>query len=494
MLVTASFVVLPAPGPVQASPSAHTWFLAVVSTPEHVNPLSAAEARELADDAGDYWITEARGEISSFEISEVREYSSPLSCADDLEGEARERFGRALSEADEAAHLVVVIPEACGTTGRGSIGRSTQSGGAVVLSSDVAVMPVLAHEIGHNLSLLHANARFCALGATRLDDCAAREYADSWDLMGLTWTGRTAPAVNAAMLTALGIYDGGPVLAMQPGEGRSAATATLDAIGRHTADASARVVDPRTGETYFVEYRAGEIGARYVDGGVVAYDVGGLQLGEGVRLLRTVGRASEVIATQRVPGGPFVAAARDRGDTVGTPSGSIVVTVARADALSADISIAFDDGITQAEPAPSLPGEPTPDAPAGPADPREPVAPEPVTPDSTSSPAPEVVPPGATAPDAALPDPAQPDAGQPVAAQPLENGGYAGDLDEVIILADVDAAALSGRAGAADAGELARTGATPHLAPAALILLALGSALLALARRRQSTETLPSHG
>jgi hypothetical protein len=80
-------------------------------------------------------------------------------------------------------HVAVVFPDAqsCGWSGLGyEPGRYTYLNGTIGLSTT-------AHEIGHNLGLLHASAYRCTSGGTRViigGTCDISEYGDPFDVMG----------------------------------------------------------------------------------------------------------------------------------------------------------------------------------------------------------------------------------------------------------------------------------------------------------------------
>jgi hypothetical protein len=164
-------------------------------------------------------------------------------------------------------HLIVMSRETCGTTAT-AFGTVGGDGGEVFSSYGAGTalgVPVLLHEFGHNLGFGHAGAGMCRSttsfdGAARdyryptsTDSpaaCPVLEYGDFLDIMGYSVSSSrphlsSVQKVRAGYLTDVTTLTGA-------GTTRQVTVASLDGAAKGRA---LKVVDPVSGQDYYVEYR-----------------------------------------------------------------------------------------------------------------------------------------------------------------------------------------------------------------------------------------------
>ncbi len=244
--------------------TAHTQFVAAL---DNKGALGQNDTQLLAhvSNVGSYWAGQSNGAMTSLVPSTVTHYDTavtPTSCG--LGGDQTD-FTKIIQEAmakfpginpfGGTDQLVVFVPPSCftgSTVGRGTVGQSFASGGALVAESSSSIEGVYAHETGHNYGFLHADAR---LTGTSL------EYFGIYDVMGFA----LPPQYN--MLTALstpyrvfqGITDAGEIQDVDLGDGLSPVhvTATIKPRSDTSGLRSVRVTNPDTGENLYLDYRSG---------------------------------------------------------------------------------------------------------------------------------------------------------------------------------------------------------------------------------------------
>ncbi len=158
----------------------------------------------VASEAARYWSEQSAGRILfRSTVREWRAIADPGSC--DTAAIMRAALAaHGVSAARGNAHVAVYFPERpdCG----GWAGMGTISGGNVWVNG-VPTVDVLAHELGHNLGLGHANTATCTSGGVRVSlsgTCSVDAYADMADVMGYATT-MPSGSLNTALADRLGL-------------------------------------------------------------------------------------------------------------------------------------------------------------------------------------------------------------------------------------------------------------------------------------------------
>ncbi|MBW0254217.1 DUF4214 domain-containing protein [Cellulomonas sp. PS-H5] len=150
-------------------------------------------------------------------------------------------------------HVAAAFPEidACEFSGLASI-----TGGAIWLNGDTSTY-VLAHELGHNLGLGHANTLTCRSGSSRtpltsdLAGCTAVEYGDNTDVMGQGRNLSSPGSISSGFAQSLGWADvvtvPGPPAIFRP------MTVDLQPLSQATGVRGVRLTAPAG--PVFVDYR-----------------------------------------------------------------------------------------------------------------------------------------------------------------------------------------------------------------------------------------------
>lgn len=208
-----------------------------------------------------YWQTESDGLISTFtQPSATVSYASSAAPATSAGCGLADPSG-VWSEAGQqfpgvnfntgGNHLMVIVPDACGDAGAagiGTVGSSLASGGRTIVTLGGTAVAIGVHELGHNLSLQHANAEQCTTS------CSTNEYWDLYSIMGLAVGGGswTPASLDTAYRLQTGIAGSGEVTALT-----SSATVRLAGRGTSSGVRGLTVTDPASGAKYVIEYRSG---------------------------------------------------------------------------------------------------------------------------------------------------------------------------------------------------------------------------------------------
>lgn len=243
------------------SPGERSVYIALVA-PKGLRPdpeLTPDRAAAAMRKASDYWSSQTRGRVS-FTIASINGWTTSRRQCSDVFGLWDEVQARIPASAGAHRHLVLVLPRSAVRDpscyyGYATVGTAGSGGSVSVADLNQSV---LAHELGHNLGLHHANSLLCP---TRQDavysrrdgwpaGCLAREYDDLFDVMGFSGPGFGEGNLNGPHVDVMG---------MQPGAVRRIGEGTTQAfiapVGHiDTERRILRIDDP--GGVYYVEYRA----------------------------------------------------------------------------------------------------------------------------------------------------------------------------------------------------------------------------------------------
>lgn len=260
----------------------HQADVALLVAPGQTGLPTDAEIATLISRVSAYWTSQSGGLVAGIAAGPVKRLS--VSSMQDLCSfnanwtSASAAFGRTSSSygsAGSTRHLVMLaLNPDCSVPGQGTVGSTKLNGGVSWTNLEdytpargaVVATQTLAHELGHNFGLGHANARVCTSGAVDAPyDAAGRvsapcndlEYGDLWNVMGVGIRGyTTTPAALAIdQREALGAVDGSTLRSVSA-SGGSAQTLTLQALTASSGVRGLRV-QAEKGEPFYVEYRNG---------------------------------------------------------------------------------------------------------------------------------------------------------------------------------------------------------------------------------------------
>lgn len=301
------------------------------------DPVTTNQATAHVAGADSFWRDNSRSTLKVGVPTIRAHYTSPYSCADDpfaLWSHAAERVG--WSPAPNSS-LVLVLPRdaynrGC-SWGLGTIGQGPNDWG-LVYSSSLSVH-TLAHELGHNMSLGHADSLWCtgrsdASVSTSTgrwsNGCVEEAYGDFLDVMG--------PDVNrpAAMLSSpQAVRVGTLETAATTTIGTGTRSVTLKPLSGRAGLRTAVVKNAANGVTYYVEYRT----ASGRDAGVAT------QQRPGVRVLRHNGYLGSSVVLDATPtGGRDGDMVLSAGRTLTTYDGRITITTVSTSSTQAVVRIA----------------------------------------------------------------------------------------------------------------------------------------------------------
>ncbi|ROP34589.1 Ig-like domain-containing protein [Pseudokineococcus lusitanus] len=208
-----------------------------------------AEVARIIGAGSDFWADQSGGSMTYAQEGATVRYASSIGCDKpfDLWTEAAQRAGFTQG-ADR--YLVLFLPSGPGCAyGLGTIGGGPSSGGYSYVSD--TSWPALAHEWGHNMSLLHADRGVCGT-AQDATSCTEQPYGDLADVMSSTSTPAAAGNASAYALGRLGLLAADDRVAVTKA---GVTSVTLAPLSAYAGVRSATVVDPRSKVTYYLENR-----------------------------------------------------------------------------------------------------------------------------------------------------------------------------------------------------------------------------------------------
>ncbi|MEZ5189572.1 MAG: zinc-dependent metalloprotease family protein [Schumannella sp.] len=259
----------------------HHVFVVYVS-PKNKTTKDAAQgnntaAQNLVTAADTYWNAQSGGTIRFTLDGVVPWYKSTYSCS--TSAGSTSLWNQAMAKAKTAGfvpgknkHLVLVFPEGApnysycgGAIGLGTIGGSVNQGGLtwIMGSTSTIAQATIKHELGHNLSLGHAELLSCSssapiVGTVALNyntgvisGCPVKHYGDLADVMGYGTEVSTGGALSSPQAIRAGIWDSSAWVEAPIG---TDTPYTLQPVSGHTGLRAVVVLD-KDGTAYFVEFR-----------------------------------------------------------------------------------------------------------------------------------------------------------------------------------------------------------------------------------------------
>ena len=192
------------------APATRHLFVAIVTPKDWPTPnaVTPAQIQTQVAGASSYWSTVSGGAVTLDIATITSPYRSSYNCADP-DGMFNEAISQTGFKFDANTSVVVELPpdiKGC-SYGLGTIGANVNDWGALYVSDDV--FPVLAHELGHNMSLEHADTLLCPSASDSAYDnvsgwtgsgCTEASYGDGDDVMSASRPDyRTVPVVASVV-------------------------------------------------------------------------------------------------------------------------------------------------------------------------------------------------------------------------------------------------------------------------------------------------------
>ena len=239
---------------------------AVMVTPAN-NPATsrAADLTEervtaLLKHVDSYWKSQSAGKVRFALAGFTDWYKSSISCTDawGIWNEASTRAATELGYEDGAnSHVALFFPDgtSCGgAAGLGTIGQTINSGGLTWVIGTNSKQ-AFAHELGHNMSLGHADWLNCssatpAPGAAGTVGCERRGYGDFADVMAYARPVTTGGSLSSVSAIRSGLWSSASYSVAAAGTTKF----TLNSLGSATGK-RAIMIEDAAGLTYFVDFR-----------------------------------------------------------------------------------------------------------------------------------------------------------------------------------------------------------------------------------------------
>ncbi|KQO98193.1 hypothetical protein [Leifsonia sp. Leaf264] len=336
----------------------HVTDVAVVTAANgKVAPTTDTFIDQLLSKSSIYYFEQTGNQMPSLTVRTVKRYQTTGDVCDQqaMWTEAAAKFGSTPQAyyTSSGLHLLVIAPDYCGLdSGLGTVGAGVASGGVLwaALGGPGYVDDLtIAHEYGHNFSLMHSNLEECTYpqqdGAS---SCQPHEYADLYDVMGMGYLicdtachgNKQLPAMNVTNRARLNSYPEDLKTVTLPLESTVQTTSvTLSGQSSLTGTRGINITDPATGTHYYVEFRSG-----YGRDSEALYTVLP-NMGKGVRILKYGASQSSVVI-------PYsTSSARNFiwpvGQTFTAKSGKVSISVTAVTTTTATVSITLQ--------SPSLP-------------------------------------------------------------------------------------------------------------------------------------------
>ncbi|WP_454050468.1 DUF4214 domain-containing protein [Cellulomonas sp. Marseille-Q8402] len=167
--------------------------------------VPAAALQTAADGTAGYWERQSAGRIDvQTSVRAAQVVPRPTTCDDNAIMASALAANPGVTPT-ASVHVAVHFPA---RTDCGFAGRATIGGGSIWLNGAAQTF-VLAHELGHNFGLGHANTLTCVTGGVRVPlapvaGCTSREYGDNADVMGQGRNATTPGNISSGFAQHLG--------------------------------------------------------------------------------------------------------------------------------------------------------------------------------------------------------------------------------------------------------------------------------------------------